>query len=102
MLLAFLFSDSSSGFFFIFPFFFVGDLGSFGFLFLAVSIAMIGVFICQMSRFTMHFDRTSPYVQTPIHHGECFICNARVPSDAEYCPKCGTRIDESLGDGQSQ
>jgi len=102
MLLAFLFSDAPTSFFFIFPFFYVGNLESIGVLFLAVSIVMIGVFIFQVFRFTRHFDSGSPDEQAPTVYGECFLCKSDVPSDAEYCPKCGTKLKESLGDGQSQ
>lgn len=87
--------DTADGFFFVFPFFFVGNMEPFGFLFLAVSIFVIIVFIYQAARL---FRIGGPYVSAQIHYNECTQCNTQIPSDWEFCPKCGSRVNQNFTD----
>ncbi|MDF1538383.1 MAG: zinc ribbon domain-containing protein [Candidatus Thorarchaeota archaeon] len=98
IMLAVLFSDSPTSYLFIFPFLFVGNLGQIGVFFIAVSIAMIGFYIWQMWRFSSFFEDYNPNTQSQMQDGECFKCKSNLPPDAEYCPKCGTRINENTAD----
>ncbi len=82
-------SETASGFFFIFPFFFVGDLGTTGLFYICVAILVTGVLICQLNRFGSYRDKVKPQ-----HVITCVQCNEKLPMNADYCLRCGNPVND--------
>ncbi|MFW9953102.1 MAG: hypothetical protein ACFFD3_01020 [Candidatus Thorarchaeota archaeon] len=81
----------SSGFFFIFPFFFFGNPGPFGIVILGVALFMMMMCIWQMSRGVfgpMRIETDSRNARTI----ECQICGSPLLYNSEYCHRCGSRV----------
>ena len=92
VLLSIISSDSMTGSFFIFPFFFIGDFGPLSIAFVAIAIVMLACFTYQV----FHFANTLSEYDNTQNGVQCHICKTSTPYGSTYCPRCGTRIDENI------
>jgi hypothetical protein len=77
-------TGNSGGFFFFFPFFFIGDVGSFGPALIGLSVLFGVVILAELVLFLR-----------PMHKKtiRCHICQYEVYQGFRYCPNCGAELD---------
>ncbi|MFW9850990.1 MAG: zinc ribbon domain-containing protein [Candidatus Thorarchaeota archaeon] len=84
-------NQSSDSFFFIFPFFFVGNPGPAGLLLILISIVFTCLFLYQLIKVQ---SGISPFgVETGLL---CPKCKKELPLGASFCMHCGTAIHQRV------
>ena len=96
-------SSSDTGFFFIFPFFIIGDAwGPFMVMMIAaISLLLLLFFLWPMRILSRDWDSRSQtdipkYLRITSH---CHYCNEPVPEHSTFCPSCGNPLRENSSDG---
>ena len=88
--------------FFIFPFFFAGDLAPF--LMLATLFVMMMCF-WQVNRSWREDERFLPSQEAgPVFlrvGSKCQFCASPIPENAGYCPMCGNPVERQYGEEHS-
>ncbi|MFW9845983.1 MAG: zinc ribbon domain-containing protein [Candidatus Thorarchaeota archaeon] len=95
-------SPTSSGFFFIFPFIFVGELSSPMLALVLVSVAIVFfILFLGTSRLLSPTWTQIGDVDREVYvrlSSRCKVCGSPIPESAVFCPSCGS----TLGDGSSE
>ena len=93
---------TESGFFFIFPFFFFGNVQSFSVVLLigsamVVFLVMIYIMSNLVTRADSDIHQHSEFMTVASY---CKYCQSPIPVDATYCPNCGHPVDYDSQDGE--
>ena len=93
-----LLNQGSGGTFFIFPFFFTGDLAPY--LMIATLFVMMMCFwwVNKNWEEDARFEKSFGQEQTFLRVGaSCRFCGNPLPENAVYCPYCGNNVKEDYG-----
>jgi len=89
--------DTSSGFVFVFPFIFIGDVTPLIIIPLLILCFVVIIFLVRPIFSTIAGDGTideAAFSNQYVRISElCMICGGPVPERSEYCPSCGTSMD---------
>ena len=85
--------DSGTSFFFVFPFFFFGDSGTFAIaMFLIVLVTISAFFLIPLCKSSRNPFLDEGYPQSSGYYlmeSRCSNCNSLVTRNALFCPSCG-------------
>lgn len=87
-------ASEGGGFFFVFPFFFIGTVGDTTilpfFVMLIISGLIFAAFLLWSNRLFAQMQEEKEYVL--FIEGECEFCGSPIPRGSQYCPACGKPI----------